>query len=136
VSAWCRVPFALALVFALGGCTWNRHYISSPGTSQAIRVEALDRYYMDLEEDLAAGCRWYGSCGDPDVRVIIDHEPGKDGGGRVGTPGTAEVTIRIGSGYDGPSTVTFTYKRQGESEPLKRFTITLYKRTGDSACWK
>jgi len=127
---------SLFLSFALCGCTWNRHYISEPGKSQAIRVEAMDRFYMDLEENATTGYQWYGKCNDPDVDVVIDHEPGRDCGGRVGTPGTAEVTIRIHRGYDGPSTVTFEYKRPWEKEPEKRFTITLYKRTGDCAAWK
>jgi len=132
----CRTVFFLVLAFALVGCSLNRHYISDPGTSQVIRVEALDRFYMDLEEDSAAGCRWYGKSNDSDVDVTIDHHPGKDGGGRIGTPGTAVVTIGVRRGYDGPSVVTFAYKRSGHKEPIKKFTITLYKRTGDSACWE
>jgi len=120
----------------LSACTFNRHSISNPGTSQVIRVEPLDRFYMDLEEDSAAGCRWYAACSDSDVDVRIDHQRGRDGDGRVGTHGTAEVTIHIHRGYDGPSTVTFAYRRRGEAEPIRRFAINLYKRTGDSAAWE
>jgi len=126
----------LVPLLLLSACTLNRHSISNPGTSQVIRVEALDRFHMDLEEDSAAGCRWYGTSDDPDVDVRIDHQRGKDGDGRIGAHGTAEVTIRIHRGYDGPSTVTFAYKRRGEPEPIRKFTINLYKRTGDSAAWE
>jgi len=131
-------PRAILLVFSLllFGCTWNRHYISSPGESQAIRVEAQDRFYMDLEENATAGYRWYGKSNDPDVDVIIDHKSGTGGRGRVGASGTASVTIRVHRGFDGPAAVTFTYKRSGEKDPVKKFTITLYKRTGDAAFWE
>jgi len=131
-------PWAILLSFPLllFGCTWNRHYISEPGKSQAIRVESMDRLYMDLEENAAAGYQWYGMSNDPDVDVIVEHCPGKDGDGRVGALGTAEVTIRIHRGYDGPSFVTFKYKRPWEKDPVKQFTITLYRRTGDSAAWE
>jgi len=125
---------ALAAV-ALCGCSVERHHISSPGRSQTIRVESGDRWFMDLEEDSASGCRWYAKSDDSDVDVIIEHVPGKDGDGRVGAVGTAAVTIRVFRGYDGPSTVTFTYKRKGK-EPEKRFTITLFRRTGDCAFWE
>jgi len=128
--------FTFIFTFFFCGCTVNRHYISEPGKSQVIRVEALDRFYMDLEENATTGYQWYAKCTDPDVEVKIDHQPGKDGDGRVGVPGTAEVTIHIFRGYDGPSTVTFVYKRPWEKEPAKKFTITLYKRTGDAACWE
>ena len=109
---------------ALVGCSMERHFIASPGTNQAIRVESGDRFFMDLDEETLAGYRWRATCNDPDVEVRIEHEPG-----------TAGVTIRIHRGYDGPSAVTFTYGRKGEA-PTKKFTITLYKRTGDCAFWE
>jgi len=133
-------PWAASLVFLLTfflfGCSIERHAISSPGTSQAIRVESGDRWFMDLEEDAAAGYKWYGKSNDSDVDVIVDHAPGKDGDGRVGAPGTAKVTIRVHRGYDGPSAVTFTYRRAGEKVPTKKFVISLFKRTGDVAAWE
>ena len=109
---------------ALVGCSMERHFIASPGTNQAIRVESGDRFFMDLDEETSAGYRWRATCTDPDVEVRIEHEPG-----------TAGVTIRIHRGYDGPSAVVFTYGRAGEA-PTKKFTITLYKRTGDCAFWE
>jgi len=142
VLAACRktAPWTASLVFFLPffllGCSIERHAISSPGTSQAIRVESGDRFYMDLEEDSAAGYKWYGKCADTDVSVIVDHEPGKDGDGQVGALGKAKVTIRVHRGYDGPSTVTFAYRRRGEKVPAKQFVITLFKRTGDVAAWE
>jgi len=123
-------------VFAFGGCDTGRHAIKSPGTSQAIRVESGDRLYMDLEENATTGYQWSAKSNDPDVDVIIDHKPAKSGSGMVGVSGTAAVTIRIHRGYDGPSAVTFVYKRPWEKESVKKFTITLYKRTGDCAAWE
>jgi len=125
----------LLLVFAFVGCNFGRHAISSPGTSQAIRAESGDRFFMDLEEDSAAGYRWQGKSNDPDVDVVVDHERGNDGDGRVGALGKAKVMIRVFRGYDGPSAVTFTYRRGGE-EPVKEFVITLFRRTGDCAFWE
>ena len=118
----------VALVAALllsCGCSVERHYIQSPGTSQTIRVESGDRLFMDLPEDQAAGYRWYAKCNDRDVEVRIDHDPGE-----------ADVTIRIHRGYDGPSAVNFYCKRASDTEPVKAFTITLFKRTGDCAFWE
>ena len=112
------------LLLALVGCSMERHFLSSPGTSQAVRVESGDRLFMDLDEEPDAGYRWRASCADPDVEVRLEHVEGK-----------AEVTIRIHRGYDGPSAVTFAYGRAGET-PRKSFTITLYKRTGDCAFWE
>lgn len=117
--------FSFLLLFALFGCSIERHAIESPGKNQVIRVQSGDRFFMDLEENGAAGYQWLGTSNDPDVDVIIDHQPG-----------TAAVTIRIHRGYDGPSTVTFVYKRPFEKKPLKKFTITLFRRTGDVAFWE
>ena len=36
----------------------ERHFIASPGTSQAIRVESGDRFFMDLDEETSSGYRW------------------------------------------------------------------------------
>ena len=123
---------ALTLV----GCSVERHYIKSPGTSQTIRVVSGDRLFMDLEENPTTGYRWQATCNDTDVDVIIEHKPPQAAEGLVGAPGTADVTIRVHRGYDGPSTVTFCYKRPWEAEPIKTFTITLFKRTGDTAFWE
>ena len=116
--------FLVLAALAFAGCSMERHYLSNPGTSQAVRVESGDRLFMDLDEESDAGCRWRASCADSDVEVHLEHEKGK-----------AEVTIRIHRGYDGPSAVTFTYGRKGES-PTKKFTVTLFKRTGDCAFWE
>ena len=129
-------PWALFLALALAGCSMERHTISSPGTSQAIRVESGDRLFMDLEENRTTGYQWTATCNDPDVEVTIEHEAPDPEDGLVGKPGTADVTIRVHRGYDGPSTVTFCYKRPWEAEPIKTFTITLFKRTGDTAFWE
>ena len=112
------------LLPVLVGCSMERHTLSNPGTSQTVRVESGDRLFMDLDEAAAEGYRWRATCNDPDVEVRIGH-----------TRGIADVTIRIHRGYDGPSAVTFTYGRAGET-PTKSFTITLYKRTGDCAFWE
>lgn len=130
------VPQAFLLSLALVGCTLNRHYIDEPGRSQALCAEGGDRFFMDLEENATTGYQWYARSNDPDVDVSIEHEPGDDGDGRVGMPGTAEVTIRVRRGYDGPSAVTFEYRRPWEKTPVKAFTVTLYRRTGNAAVWE
>ena len=117
------VPLLAALAFA--GCSMERHLIAQPGTSQAIRVESGDRFYMDLPEGEPDGARWSATCADPDVEVKIAH-----------APGAAEVEIRIHRGYDGPSSVAFRYRRPGTKTPLKTFTVALFKRTGDCAFWE
>ena len=114
----------LLSVLALAGCDFGRHAIANPGTSQAIRVESGDRLFMDLTEDAADGGRWEGVSDDPDVDVLIER-----------APGVARVTLRVHRGYDGPTTVAFRYVSPG-APPVRRFVLTLYKRTGDCAFWE
>ena len=131
-----RRPLVVALVaLALfAGCSVERHALSRPGVNQTVRVESGDRFFMDLEEDSAHGCRWDYRCNDSDVEVRIDHSRDKDG--KVGASGQAHVEIRIHRGYDGPSSVMFFYKARGAKTAEKKFTISLFKRTGDCAFWK
>ena len=124
LTACLKMAVCATVLPALFGCSMERHFISSPGTSQAIRVESGDRFFMDLDEESSSGYRWRATCNDSDVEVRIEHRPG-----------TAKVAIRIHRGYDGPSAVVFAYGRAGEA-PTKKFTITLYKRTGDCAFWE
>ena len=131
-----REFFLLLAALALAGCSMERHYISSPGKSQAIRVESGDRLFMKLEENRTTGYQWDAKCDDSDVDVTIEHLAPKSDEGLAGAPGKADVTIRVHRGYDGPSAITFSYKRPWEKEPIKKFTITLFKRTGDTAFWE
>ena len=134
--AGARSVIGALAALALAGCSMGRHDIESPGTSQTIRVESGDRFFMTLEENPTTGYRWQATCNDTDVDVIVEHKPPQAAEGLAGAPGTADVTIRVHRGYDGPSTVTFRYKRPWEAEPIKTFTITLFKRTGDTAFWE
>jgi len=121
------LPVCVLVALALSGCRIERHLLAEPGRSQAVRVESGDRFYFDLPEQKKIGGRWYATCDDPDVDVTVDHDPDDE---------EAEVRIRIHRGYDGPSTVRFFYRRPGWKAKEKSFTITLYKRPGDFACWE
>ena len=123
---------AASLVCGCNFASWRS--IERPGESQVIRVESGDRLFMRLEDE--PGCRWSGKCDDPDVDLRIDHEAGEAVKGMVGTPGLAKVEIRVHRGYDGPSTVMFTCKRSRDREVVKKFTISLFKNTGDRAFWE
>ena len=126
-----------AALLAGAGCSMERHTLSGAGVSQTVRVESGDRLYLDLEEDSAHGCRWEAVCKDPDVDVKIRHVPCEGVGGVNGAPGRAETEIRVHRGYDGPSAVVFSYRRRSAGPtPLKSFTVTLFKRTGDCAFWE
>ena len=135
----CR-PTALAVAFAaalaLAGCSSGRRFCAvEPGVNQVMRVASGDRIFFEMEEDASAGARWDYTCDDHDVEVSIDHRPskrGEDGG----APGSAAVEIRIHRGYDGPSVVTFMLKKSGRGKAVKRFAVTLFKRTGDVAFWE
>ena len=122
-SSVCLFPAFASLAALAAGCRIERHLLASPGQNQALRVESGDRYYFSLDED--GDDRWDYVCDDPDVMVTVDHEPQK-----------ASVRIRIHRGYDGPSTVRFICRRPGEREPVRKFTVTLFKRPGDYACWE
>lgn len=117
-----RFAYLLALL-ALAGCSIERHTLSNPGVSQAVRVESGDRLFFELEEQ--PGTRWDYICRDHDdnVEVVIDRAERK-----------AKVMIRIHRGYDGPSAVNFFLRRNGAK--TRSFTITLFKRTGDCAFWE
>lgn len=133
MKSWAILAFLLPL---LGGCAVERHYLSNTGKNQVVRVESGDRCYLTLEENRTAGYRWEAHCDDSDVEVKLEHIAGRGDNGLVGAPGEADVEIRVHRGYDGPTTVTFAYRRPWEKEPVKKFTITLFKRTGDCAFWE
>ena len=122
---------AVVLAATLAGCaTGRRFWAVEPGVSQIVRVASGDRIFFKLEE--TSGFRWDFECDDGDVSVSLerDHE-------KVGETRTVRVEIRVHRGYDGPSTVTFV-KRARNGAPIAdgRFTVTLFKRTGDTAFWK
>ena len=123
-------PTALAVAFAaalaLAGCSSGRRFCAvEPGVNQALRVASGDRIFFEMEEDAKTDGLWEFVCDDNDVDVEIAHV------GRV-----AKVEIRIHRGYDGPSTVTFSCRCANAVKPSRRFTIALYRRTGDAAFWE
>ncbi len=126
----------IALFALLAGCAVERRYAVVPERNQVLHADSGDRFIFDLKENMTTGYAWCATCDDADVDVSIRHVAGVSDNGRVGVPGTAEVQIRVHRGYDGPSKIRFLYKRDWEKKPLKEFTITLYKRTGDRAFWK
>ena len=123
-------------VVLLAGCAIERRFAVVPEQNQVLHANSGDRFLFDLEENQTTGYSWRATCDDADVDVSIRHVAGVSDDGRVGVPGTAEVQIRVHRGYDGPSKIRFLYKRDWEPQPIKEFTITLYKRTGDRAFWK
>ena len=124
---------ALLAAVLLAGCEGPGYRtVSEPGCSEVIRVVSGDRIYFSLDEGEAAGGSWDFACDDPDVEVTIDHEREASG-----APARAKVRIRIHRGYDGPSTVDFFRRRRGgPPESAGRFTLSLFKRTGDCAFWE
>ena len=129
-----RVIPLVALLLA--GCAVERRYSVVPERNQVLHAESGDRFIFDLEENMTTGYSWRATCDDADVDVSIRHVAGVSDEGLVGVPGKAEVQIRVHRGYDGPSKIRFLYKRDWEKKPVKEFTITLYKRTGDRAFWE
>ena len=122
-----RAALAVALASIACGCDFGRHSLANPGTSQVVRVESGDRVFFSLDEDAKDGILWDFTCDDGDVEVRIEHLPS----------GRADVLVRIHRGYDGPSTVDFFRRRRGgPPESAGRFTLSLFKRTGDCAFWE
>lgn len=122
-----RAAFAIALASLACGCDFGRHTLSNPGVSQVLRVESGDRFFFTLRDDPAADRKWDFSCNDRDVEVRIAH----------GSSGDADVEVRVHRGYDGPSTVDFfTRTKNGPPDERGRFTLSLFKRTGDCAFWE
>lgn len=132
-----RQTFVLMMLLLACGCAFERHFSIKPGVNQVIEVESGDRWFFELDENATTGYQWDYSCSDDDVEVAVNHVAADAGDGSCGVPGKAKVMIRIHRGYDGPSVITFKYRRSWEnSAPLKKFSISLFKRTGDTAFWK
>lgn len=126
MSRLVRVLPALTAAALLGGCNMvMRRTLDNPGRNEVVRVESGERLYLTLAENAPAGCRWSAGCRDPDVWLEVAHQGD-----------AAKVEIRIRRGYDGPSEVVFECRRPGEKQPVRQFTIVLYRRTGDCAFWK
>ena len=124
---------ALLVAAAVSGCAHGLRFSAvTPGVNQAVRVASGDSIFFEMDEDSPAGFRWDFVCDDPDVEVSIEHV--QPGGG--GASGSARVRMHVHRGYDGPSAVTFTLKRPGAARAAKRFTVTLFRRTGDAAFWE
>ncbi len=142
VDSLLLAPAVLLLLFTLTGCQFcDRISLGDAAENQVLRVMSGDRYYLTLEENMTTGYSWHYACDNDDVEVRIDHEGPEetrspDGEILCGAPGKAEIRIRVLRGFDGPATVRFFYQRPWEKEPVKSFTIGLYKRTGDAAFWK
>lgn len=120
------ILLALGASMAVAGCNFvDRRWLSNTGANQVVRVTSGDRLYMNLDEESDGSCRWQATSDDPDVNVTIEHVDGR-----------AKVAIRVHRGYDGPTAVRFRYMRQGVAEPVRTFSITLYRSTGDRAVWE
>ena len=131
-----QILAAAVLSAALAGCASGMRFSSvRPGVNQALRVVSGDRIFFEMKENASTGFRWDCTCDDPDVEVSMDRVPPKKRDVN-GAPGSVRVEIRIHRGYDGPSAVTFVLKRPGSGQVAERFTLTLFKRTGDAAFWK
>lgn len=115
-----RLALLVALAFA--GCnfaTWHR--LDNTGQNQVLRAASGDRYFLTLAT--AEGERWTATCDDPDVDVRVDPHGNE-----------TKVELRVHRGYDGPSAVKFACRRNGET--VRRFTISLYRETGDRSFWE
>ena len=117
-----RALVVLAAAAALAGCAFERrHFAVRPGVNQALSVVSGDRIFFDMDENTSAGQRWDFTCDDSDVEVSIAHNPPKRGG-VDGEPGSASVV--------------FSLRRPGAGSVDRRFTITLFRKTGDAAFWR
>jgi len=114
----------LLLLLATGCQFADRHAVLNPGTDQVIEVKSGDRLAFELDEEKE--CEWFGISDDSDVDILYEHTK----------PGKITIRIYINRGYDGPSTVNFRCLRGSSPIPIKHFTLTLFKRTGDYAFWE
>ena len=123
-------------VLALCGCNMAMRTTLEGEQNQVVRVESGERLYLEMKENATTGFRWEATSDDPDVEVRLEHVAPDCSNGLCGAPGKVKAEIRIHRGYDGPSVVTFAYRRPWEKKPIKSFAVTLYKRTGAVAFWE
>lgn len=127
-----------ALAALLCGCEGiGYRVVENPGENRVMRVVSGDRIYFSLPEIRESGYMWDYVCDDDDVSVTIDRDESLKRDKTSASSLEANVRIRVHRGYDGPSTVTFALRGKKANEPpVKEFTITLYRRTGDVALWE
>ncbi|MBO5751437.1 MAG: hypothetical protein J6R80_03435 [Kiritimatiellae bacterium] len=134
-----KIFFAAAALAALVcGCEGiGYRVVANPGENQVMRVVSGDRIYFSLPEIRESGYIWDYTSDDSDVSVTIDRDESLNRDKSLSSSLEANVRIRVHRGYDGPSTVNFFLRhKSGKESPIKEFTITLYKRTGDVAFWE
>lgn len=131
-----RGILALGVLAAVAGCQMGfRRTLENPGRNETLHVASGDRLVFELDENMTTGYSWTGTSDDGDVEVRIDHLGAADLS-RAGAPGRAAVEVRVHRGFDGPATVRFAYRRPWEKDPVRAFTLVLYKRNGDFAVWE
>lgn len=119
-----RIVLVCAAALVLAGCQMMMHrMLPNPGKDAIVRVESGDRLFFNLPRE--EGHEWRVEVDDSDVDVSIDPE-GEE----------ALVQLHVHRGYDGPSVLRFSYHERGSSRELKHFTLSLFRRTGDTAFWK
>ena len=124
----CRVlPSAIVLALALTGCFVDRHIVWDSERNRVMRAEPGDRFYFSLDEKPELGGHWLVTSDDPDVEALVEH---------LRQDGVAKVRLRVAPGYDGPTTVTFSFRQFQTGKELKHFTVGLFRRTGDTVFWK
>ena len=133
-----RVRALLSVLLLLcAGCNFgNWRWLDHTFESRVLRVRSGDRYFFSFEENATTGYRWEATADNDDVEVRLEHVAGDTSNGLVGAPGQAKGEIRVHRGFDGPAEVIFRYKRSWEKEPIRQFSVTLYKEQAERAFWE
>ncbi len=126
----------VACAALLPGCRLGVYEISEPVKSQFIETFSGERWTFVLDENLTTGYEWTATCADNLVDVTVGHRAPENTEGLVGVPGQAVVSVRIRSGFAGPSELRLKYQRSWSHEVDRDITIVFYRKTGDHAPWK
>ncbi len=117
------------LIALLGGCRLvGHHVLVDPGDNRVLEVEQGDVVDFELEENMTTGYRWQAQCDDSEIEVAIEHVPANSAPGFCGAPGKAVFKIEVGRSFSGPATVRVQYKRTWEKDPIREFSLSLFRR--------
>lgn len=131
------LAFSFLLLAGLSGCRLSYYFLDENCDGQTIQVKSGDRVRIELEENATTGYMWIAECDDPDITIARETVASDDDGPLCGAPRKVRFIIRVASGFDDTTHVTFTYKRPWKGGgTARKIDVILFRKVEDTAPWK